>query len=677
MKEISAGDVRNFAVMGHSGSGKTALVDALLFKLGINDRLGSVTSGSSMADFTDEEKARKITLFAKPFSGVYKGAKGKQTGMVFVDTPGYMDFFGQVVCAVRAVDSALIVVDAASGVQVGTRRAWKCCEDKGIPSRAIVITGLDKDNTDYARVLGQVQDAFGANCVPVVMPLPDGSGVVDVLAAKDVPDSVAAEAEEIKGKLVELAAETDDTLIEKFLGGEPLSPEEISKGLVSSVASGGLVPVFVCMSLKDIGVTELLEGVARLLPPPLLREFKDAEGNAIATGKDDPFVGFVWRSVNDPFVGQMTFIRVLGGTLKADSEIFNTAKGEKERVGSVVVINGKKQEPADAAGPGEIVTIPKLKHTHVSDTLCAVGQNVQCPAIALPKPVFFQAVTAKTQADEDKLGTALARVCEEDPTLHMQRDTETRETVLQGLGDVHLDVAVGMMKSRSNVDVVLAMPKVPYRETVTGTGEGHYKHKKQSGGRGQYGEVYLRVEPRQPDDEEWFVNAIVGGVIPGNFIPAVQKGLVEGMQKGAVAGYPVTNVKVTVYDGSYHDVDSSEIAFKIAGSRALKDGMSKSKPVLLEPIMTAKVTVPEQFMGDINGDMNQRRGRILGMEMGNGVQVITAEVPQSELFRYAAELRSMTGGQGSFEMEFCRYDVVPQNIAQKVIAAAVHEKEEE
>lgn len=677
MKNIPVENVRNFAIMGHTGSGKTTLTDALLHRLGVNDRLGSPAAGTSMSDFTDLEKNRKISIFATTFSAEYKSKAGSDYEIVFTDTPGYADFFGSVIASARSAETGMIVVDASSGVQVGTHRAWKCCASRGLQSKAIVVTGLDKENTDFSKTMEEIQSVFGAHCVPVVMPTPDLSAVVDILASKEVPAELEEAVSEAKGGLVELAAETDDSLIEKYLDGQDLSPDEIAAGLLQAVANGGFVPVFVCMPLKGIGVDEVLEGICRFFASPVSVAHEDAEGKAIDASPDAPLAALVFRSVNDPFVGQLTFVRVFGGTLKPDGDVINASNGEKEKVGSLLAVNGKKQTPVEQATAGDIVAIPKLRNTHVGQTLCHPSQKIVIAPLHLPKPVMFMAVTAKTQADEDKIGVALKRICEEDPTLSVDRNTETHEVILQGLGDVHIDVAVELMKTRSNVNVNLATPLVPYHETVTSLGEGHYKHKKQSGGRGQYGEVYLRVEPKQGGDEEWFVDAIVGGVIPNNFIPAVQKGLLEGMNKGPLAGYAVTDVKATLYDGSYHDVDSSEVAFKIAGARALKLAMLNAKPVLLEPIMRVRVAIPDDCMGDINGDLNHKRGRILGMEVDDGMQVITADVPQAELFKYSAELRSMTGGRGSFEMTFDRYEQVPANVAQKVIASAKVEDDDD
>lgn len=676
MKDIEIANVRNFALLGHTGSGKTTLLDAILFKLGANDRQGLPENGTSASDWTDQEKSRNISMWAKSFDLVYTTKSGRSMELVALDTPGYADFYGQVLAATSVADGGVLVVDAVSGVQVGTHRAWKRCEALGLP-RAIVVSGIDKENANFYQVLQSLQDAWGSQCVPIVIPTEDHKAVVDVMASKEIPSDIADRAKEMKNALVEYAAETDDKLIEKYLGGEDLTAEEIAAGLHGAVHDGNLIPVFAASGKTMLGIDELLEGVSLLLPSPPERPVKDVDGNEVNVAADAPFTGFVWRSVNDPFSGQVTFVRVYGGTLQAGQEIMNATRDQKEKVGHIMIINGKKQEEIKVAHAGDIVAIPKLKHTHLNDSLCAAGQHIAFPPIEFPTATTAYSVTAAKQGDEDKLANALHRVAEEDPTIHVERNNETHEMILSGLGDQQLEAAVERMKERNNVEVALHTPKIAYRETVTALGEGHHKHKKQSGGRGQYGEVYLRVEPRDPSDEEWFVNAIVGGVIPGNFVPAVQKGLVEGLERGAVARYPVMNVKITVYDGSYHDVDSSEVAFKIAGARALRDGMSKAKPVLLEPIMKVSVTIPDQFMGDITGDLNHKRGRILGVESAEGMQVIVAEVPQAEIFRYSSELRSMTGGRGNFEMEFARYEVVPANIAQKVAAAVQHPEEEE
>ena len=674
MKNVEVANTRTFAVMGHTGSGKTALIDALLFKLGVNDRLGSTDNGSSMADWTDSEKSRKITLQTKPFSALYKTKAGYDAYVTFCDTPGYIDFYGQVIAASRVCESCLLVIDATSGIQLGTSKAWARANELGAPY-AIVVTGLDRENADFGKVVGQIQETWGAHCLPVVLPAPDG-GVADVLAGP-VPDALADQAEELSGRLTEIAAETDDSLIEKYLGGEELKPEEVASGLRKAVLSRKLVPIFACMPLKDKGITELLEGVLRLLPSPLDRKMKDSEGNDIDPSPDAPFAGFVWRTVSDAYVGQLTFLRVCGGSLTTASDLVNSTTDDKERVAGLLVVNGKQQTNVDKATAGDIVAMTKLKNTKLNHVLCSPSRKVAIQPLVFPNPVMSHAVRAKSRGDEDKIGTAMNRVADEDPTIRVERNTETKELLLSGMGDVHLEVAVEQMKSRSNVEVLLSTPRVPYRETVTSKGQGHYKHKKQTGGHGQYAEVYLRVEPKQPEEEEWFINEIVGGVIPTNFIPAVQKGLVEGMARGSVAGYPVTGVAVAVHDGSFHEVDSSEIAFKIASARAFKEGMSAAKPVLLEPLMTVKIMAPERFMGDVTGDISHKRGRILGIEAEAGMQIITADVPLAEMFRYCAEIRSMTSGAGTFEMVPARYETVPSNIAEKIIAATEKEKEEE
>ncbi|MBI3986074.1 MAG: elongation factor G [Lentisphaerae bacterium] len=675
MKDIDLHDVRTFVLLGHTGSGKTSLSDALLFKLGANDRAGSPANGTSMADYTEEEIHRKISIYAKPFSGAFKSKAGKKIQLTFMDTPGYDDFSGQVISAVRAADAALIAVDAVAGIQVGTTRAWRRAHGLGLP-RGIVVTGCDRENADFQKVLDQIVAAWGNKCLPVVIPLPDGSNVLDLLAAGNAPAAIADTAAKGMNALIEKAAESEDALIEKFLGGEPLSPDELARGLRQTVRNGNLVPVFAAMTAKGPGIVELMENLERFFPSPAEGIIKDAAGKPVAAGANAPFVGWVWRTVTDPYAGKLAFVRVCGGTLKADSEIHNASKGHKERVTTMFILNGKKQIPVTEAFAGDIVALAKLKDTGLGDALCAVGQSAAFAPLELPHPVVSYAVSAKERSDEDKIGVALSRVSEDDPTLRVERHMETHELVLSGMGDVHLEIAMELMKKRSNVNVEMKVPKVAYKETVTGLGDAHYKHKKQSGGRGQYAEVYCKVQPKKAG-EDWFEDAVVGGVIPRNFIPACQKGFVEATAKGCLAGYPVQDVKITVYDGSYHEVDSSEIAFKIAASRAFKDAMSKAKPVLLEPIMQVKVAVPGTSMGEINSDLNHKRGRILGVEVEDGMQLITAEVPLAEMFRYSSELRSITGGRGSFEMKPSRQEIVPSLIAQKIIAGAEKTKGED
>lgn len=668
MKALSVATVRNFAVMGHVGTGKTSLVDAFAFKLGLNDKLGSVANGTSVGDFTDEEKARKTTLFSTSFDAPFEHNDAMYR-MIFVDTPGFGDFYGQVLGAASACDFALITVDATAGIQAGTIRAWDACAKNGIRAIGLVVTGLDKDGADFAKVTAALRERFGISCTPVVVP--DGKGgAIDILETHELPEALR----EIKAELIEHAAEANDALTEKFLGGEVLTAQEIAQGLDEAVIAGTCHPIFAVNALKDVGVNELLDNICRLMPAPGCRDFTDMDGHVHAADSSAPFVGYVWRSMIDPYLGHLNFIRVVSGTLKPPMEVVDTVSGSRETISAMCQLVGKRQIGLTEAIPGDMVAVAKLKTVTTGHTLAAPGSTAKLPKPDFPKPVTYVAITAHTQADEDKMSVALHRICEAYPTLEVEKNTETKQIVLKGMGDVQIDVAVHIMKTQSNVTVDVSTPKVPYRETVTARGEGHYRHKKQSGGRGQFGEVYLKVEPLPEGDEEMFVNEVVGGAIPGNFIPAVKKGVDDGVLAGPIAGFPVQNVKVRLTDGSYHDVDSSEIAFKIAGSRALRDAVAKARPVLLEPVMALTIRIPETCMGAINGDLTHKRGRVLGLETDGRMQIISAEAPLAELFRYAMELRAATAGQGSFEMSFARYEPVPANLAAKIAAEAAKNK---
>lgn len=677
MKNIPIDNVRNFALMGHTGSGKTSLVDSILFKLGQVDRVGSPENGTSVADWTEEEKAHKITIWSKPFDGVYTAASRKIRRLVMIDTPGFADFIGQMVAAAEVTDAALITVDASAGIQVGTQRAWKACEKRNLP-RGIAITCLDKDSTNFDNTLLEIKELWGDDrCVPVVLPTSDGKAI-DILntTADQIPDELKNQVKAIKDHLIELAAETDDSLMEKYFAGEELTADEFSEGLRKSVHDAHLIPVFATAVKTDMGVKETMDSISRLFPSPHDYPVNCAEGNHISAEEDQPFSGQVWRCFNDAFIGQMTFVRIYSGVLKPGMEIYNSTKNQKEKIGTVLYVDGKKTFEAQEAKAGDIVALTKLKHTYLNDSLCAPGKSIQFEPIAFPSPVTAYAVEPKNKVDADKIGMALHRATEEDPSTRLDHNTETHELVLWGMGDMHLDVTLEHIKNRSGVEMTHHTPKVAYKETITGSGEGHYKHKKQSGGRGQYGECYVRIRPRDPADENWFLNKLVGGAIPGNFVPACEKGFLEGLGKGPLVGAEVINVQVELYDGSYHDVDSSEVAFKIAGARSLHEAIEKSKPVLLEPIMTVKVVVPDQFMGDISGLLNTKRGRILGMGQDDGLQAISADVPQAEMFKFCSELRSITSGQGSFEMEFNRYEQVPSHLVSKITEAAKTAKEE-
>ena len=670
---FEAAKIRNFVVAGHSGAGKTALCDLMLFKSKAVDRPGSVDNGTSYSDFTPDEQEKRSSIYAS-----YLNCGWRDQHFFFTDTPGYGEFVGEVISSFRASGMAVIVVDGANGIESGTVRAWKFAGEFKIP-RVIFVNRLDREMADFETVLNQLQESYGKTvCVPLTLPVGSEknlSGVVNVLTAKDVPAELQADVEKYRTMLMDTAAESDEKLMERYLEGEELSEEEISKGLHDAIFSGALVPVFAGSVAKDVGIEELMNGIYNVCPNPLERIRVAADGSEVRPSEDGDAAAFVFKSITDPFIGQMAFFRVLTGKFKSNSDIINLNNGTKEHIGQLLVMNGKTQTNVDEAVPGYICAVAKLKATKTEDTIATSNNAKAMNPMTFPNPLMAFAVTAVKNGEEDKIMTGLHKLCGNDPTLRLERDPETHETLIKGMGEQHINNAIKRLKEIAKVDVNLNLPKIPYRETITGHGDGHYRHKKQSGGHGQFAEVYLKIEPNEAGFE--FANAVVGGAIPKNFIPAVEKGVVEAMERGPLAGCVVEKMKVTVYDGKFHDVDSSEMAFKIASRMAFRDAMSKAKPVLMEPVITARIMIPDAFTGDISGMLNHKRGRILGMEMEDGLQVVTAEVPYAEMLRFATELRSVTQGSGSFEMEFARYEVVNPMIANEIIAKFQAQNKEE
>jgi len=681
MQHHATEQIRNVVLLSHSGAGKTSLAEAMLFNSGAITRLGKVDQGNTTSDYDPDEVKRKISIYLSLLPCEWNGFKVNA-----IDTPGYADFVAEVSSAVSVADGASIVVCAASGVEVGTELAWRYVEERGIP-RLIFVNKIDRENADFFRVVGEVQSHFGRKCLPIGLPIgaeQDFRGVVDLVRMKaysgpnweegEIPDSLQGRVEEFREKLVEAAAETDDELTAKYLEGEQLTEEEISQGLRAATLSGQIVPILVGSALKNMGVKTMLDALCHYLPSP-----KDGgqitavnpdtkEKEAIAPDATAPLAALVFKTSADPYVGKLTYFRVYSGTIHSDSTVWNSTKGKGERIGQLYVLRGKGQEPVPHLIAGDIGAVAKLTETGTGDTLCQRDHPLFLPAIEFPVPVFSAAVHPKAKADLDKLGTALARLTEEDPSLQVRRESDTLETILSGIGDAQLEVAAEKMLRKFGVGVSLETPKVPYKETVTLATKAEYKHKKQTGGHGQYGHVFLELEPLAKGAGYEFGNRVVGGVVPKNYIPSVEKGVAEALNEGVLAKYPVVDLKVTIYDGSYHSVDSSDIAFKIAGAHAVRKGLAQAQPVLLEPIMTMRITVPEGFIGDIIGDLNSKRARVLGMNPQDGLNTIEAQAPMAEVLRYAIDLRSMTQGRGSYQMEFSHYEEVPPHIAQKIIA---------
>ena len=606
-------------------------------------------------------------------------------GEGLIDTPGYSDFVGEVKAAIRVSEGAIIVVCAASGVEVGTEQVWAYSEEAGLP-RLIFVNKMDRENADFYRTLEQLQSEFGHRCLPLQLPIgaqDDFQGIVDLLAMKsytgspakeaEIPASLGDQADSFRQKLIEAIAEIDDKLIEKYLSGEELTPEELSNGLRQAVVTGKIVPVLVGSALKNIGIVSLLDTIPSYLPSPEEREVvitgdSGKQEQRIEPSQDAPLAALVFKTSADPYVGKLTYFRVYNGTIESNSQVWNANQEEAERIGQLFTLRGKTQEPVSQVRAGDIGAVAKLNVTSTGDTLGSRDKPILIVPTQFPEPVFGEAVHPRTKTDVDKLGSALSRLSEEDPTLRVHREADTGETILSGLGETHIEVAAEKMSRKFGVGVDLETPQVPYKETITVPVKAEYKHKKQTGGHGQYGHVLLELEPLPRDSGHEFVSKIVGGKIPRNYIPAIEKGVNEARKEGVLARYPVVDIRTRVYDGSFHPVDSSDICFKIAGAGALKNGLAEGQPILLEPIMNIKVRVPKDFTGDIIGDLNGKRAKVQGMNPEDGSNVIEAQVPQAEILRYTIDLRSITQGRGSFTVDFSHYEEVPPNITQKIIA---------
>jgi elongation factor G len=682
--------IRNVGFAGHGGVGKTSLVEAILFAAGAINRLGKVDDGTTTTDFDPDEIKRKISLGT---SVAYCDWKGHRLNLI--DTPGYGDFVADARGGLRVAGAAVIVVDAVAGVQVQTEKVWKYANEYALP-RAVVVNRLDRERADFFRTLESLQKRLKGRLCPLQLPIGSEAGlkgVVDLVTMKalltadgkakeaDIPGEAMADAKAWREKLVEAVAETDDDLLAKYLEEGSIGEEEMVKALGKAIGQGSLVPVMAASATKGIGVQPLMDLIVKEFPSPA--EAGPVEGidprtkQAVTLAPDPkaPLAAVVFKTMADPHVGKLSLFRVYSGTLKADSQVFNSTRGAKERIGHPGWLMGKTQKPVDSLGPGEIGVVAKLKDTLTGDTLCDEAHPVVLPGIAFPEPSISFAILPKTRGDEDKISTALHRMTEEDPTLHHHFDPETKQLLVSGMGQLHVETVVERMKRKYNVDVSLLPPRIPYKETVKGRAEVQGKYKKQTGGRGQYGDVWLKVEPLQRGGGFEFVDDIFGGSVPRNFIPSVEKGVRDCLKRGIFAGYPIVDLRVSLYDGSYHDVDSSDMAFQIAASMGLQKGFMEAHPVLLEPIMHVEVTAPSDHAGDVIGDLNARRGRIVGMEPDGEVVSVRAQAPMAEMLTYESSLRSMTGGRGGYSMEFSHYEEVPAHLADKVVAAAKAEKE--
>ena len=681
MPNVPTERIRNIVLLSHSGAGKTILAEAMLHAAKVTNRLGRVEDGTTASDFDPEEQKRGASVSAAIMNVPWNGGK-----INVIDTPGYADYRGEVASGVRVADAAVIVVAAQAGVEVGTSQMWRLADRRDLP-RVVYISKMDRENADFDGVVAALQQRFGRHLVPVCLPVGAEaafSGVVSLLDPNaDVPAEIADAAEEARERLVEAVAEIDDDLATKYLEGEEITSAEMSDGVKRGLMDGTLIPILAGSPLKEAGVSELMDFVSEYLPSPA--ESPPAESRA--PGSDDwsgelacdggaPVAALVFKTSADPFVGKISYFRVYGGTFSADSQMYNASRGEAERVAQVFEIRGRQQEAVPELAAGDIGAVTKLGSALTGDTLCARDDRIILRGIDFPAPVYQMAVYPKSKSDVDKMTSSLSRIVEEDPSLAVTREPNTNEMLIGGLGDTHLDVALEKMRRKFGVEMTLEAPRVPYKETISRRARVEYRHKKQTGGHGQFGHVWIEVEPLPRGSGFEFADTIVGGVVPREYIPSVEKGVRGALSDGVVAGYPVVDMKATLVDGSFHTVDSSGVSFEIAGGHAATKGLQQANPVLLEPIMKVEITVPDDFTGDIIGDLNGRRGRIQGMvPNGDGATSIQVEAPQSEMLAYATELRSQTQGQGDFTMEFDHFEEVPNHLVDRVVQVTNELKE--
>ncbi|MBI4199045.1 MAG: elongation factor G [Chloroflexi bacterium] len=674
MPQFDTAHLRNVVLLGHSGSGKTSLAEALLFTAGAISRLGKVDDGTTSSDYEPEEVRRRSSIQTSLLPCVWQGHK-----VNVLDTPGYPDFEGEVLPALRAADAALLVVSAPSGVEVGTEKAWALCQEAGKPCM-VFINKMDRENADAPRVLASLNGVLGGRCVAVQVAVGSQQAfreVWDLVSppAAAIPEELQGDVAKLGDRLLEAIAETDDALATKYLEGEAIGQDELLKALREAIGQGRFVPVLMGSSLQCLGMRELLDAMVRLLPSPAEVPPVEANGGGqeplrLPADPEGPLAALVFKTTADPFVGRLSYFRVFSGALRSDSQVWNVTKGQQERIGQVFVPRGKVQEQVERLVAGDIGAVAKLSAAATGDTLAQRDRPLSLFPIKFPAPVYTAAIYPKSKADLDKMTSSLARLVEEDPTLQMQREPSTGETLLSGLGDTHVEVAVEKARRKFGVELLVAPPKVPYRESIGAFTRAEYKHKKQTGGHGQYGHVMIELEPLPRGSGFEFAERVVGGNVPKEYRGAVEKGITKALPEGVLAGYPIVDLRVVLYDGSSHPVDSSNMSFEIAGSHALRKGVSEARPTLLEPVMRLQVRVPDQYTGEIMGDLNSKRGRILGMVPQSGTTTVEAEAPQAELLHYALDLRAMTQGRGSFQMSFARYEEVPPHLVPRIVEQA-------